>query len=252
MLCLLEQPADQRVAVGVGPAGREADDRVPLFDQGARDQVAALADRDAEPGQVEVVGGHHVGVFRRLAAEQRTAGLAAALGDALDQFDDGVRHELAARDQVEEECRPAAGRQDVVDAHGNEVDAKPVQPSGRAAEQHLGADPVASGGQHRVADRGRVEPGEPTQVAEHLYPLRRGNRRADPLHHLLPGGEVDSRVPVGHAVAQRARARSAASNRSLERRMSSGISVGYSPVRQARQKRSLGWPVETCRPSSER
>ena len=34
--------------------------------------------------------------------------------------------------------------------------------------------------------------------------------------------------------------------------MSAGISVGYSPVRQARQKRSLGWPVDVCSPSSER
>ena len=57
----------------------------------------------AKPGEVEVVGAVHVGQLGRLAAEQRAAGLAAAVGDALDDVGDALGVEAADRDVVEEE-----------------------------------------------------------------------------------------------------------------------------------------------------
>ena len=87
-------------------------------------QLAAPLDRaDREAGEVVVavpVVLRHLG---GLAPDQRAAGLPAALDDALDQRLRGRRLELARGEIVEEEQRLGAVHQEIVDAHGDQVDA---------------------------------------------------------------------------------------------------------------------------------
>ena len=64
-----------------------------------------------------------------LAADEGAAGLAAALGHAFDELLDVIGIELADRDVVEEEERLGALAHDVVDAHGDEVDADGREPT---------------------------------------------------------------------------------------------------------------------------
>src|SRR6185312_8321845 len=149
------------------------------------------------------------------------------------------------------------GGDHVVHAHRHQVDAEPVQPPGSGTEQDLGADAIAAGGDRGVTGAGRVQTGEATQTPKHVLCVRRLDGSGDAAHHLVGGPEADPGVAVGERrlAAHRAAAASAAassSNRSLAFRMSPGISVGYSPVRQARQKRSLDWLVDDCSPSSDR
>ena len=112
----------------------------------AGDEPVALGDADGEADEVELARLHGAGVLGHLAADERAAGLPAALGDALDELLDVVGVELADGDVVEEEQRLGALAHEVVDAHGHEVDADGVEPPGGLGDQRLGADAV--GGRH--------------------------------------------------------------------------------------------------------
>ena len=62
--------------------------------------------------------------------------------------------ELAAGEIVEEEQRLGALRQQVVDAHGDEIDADGGVPAGVDGDLELGADAVVGGDQDRVLEAG--------------------------------------------------------------------------------------------------
>ena len=129
---LLEQhPAGQRVAVGAQAGRRQADQHVAGADVLAGDELVALDHADGEADEVELARVHGAGVLGHLAADERAAGLAAALGHALDELLDVVGVELADRDVVEEEQRLGALADEVVDAHGDEVDADGVEAARR-------------------------------------------------------------------------------------------------------------------------
>ena len=134
------------------PGRREPDHGVAGLDARPADEPAPLGDSDREPGDVEVVGAVEVGHLGRLAAEQGTSGLAAAVGDALDELRDAFGVESPDRDAVEEQHRLGAAGHDVVDAHRDEVDAQIAQPTGLALQQRLRADRVGTGGEDRIGE----------------------------------------------------------------------------------------------------
>ncbi len=62
----LQHLAHQRVAVGVGAGGGEADDRITLCDLAAVDDLAFFHDTDTEAGEIVVVAlvhARHLGCF---------------------------------------------------------------------------------------------------------------------------------------------------------------------------------------------
>ena len=147
----------------------------------AGDQLVALDHADGEADQVELAGLHGARVLGHLAADQRAAGLAAALGHALDELLDVVGVEPADGDVVEEEERLGALADEVVDAHGHEVDADGVEATGGLGHQRLGADTVGRRHEHRLAVAGGVEAeqaAEPADVADDLGPERRADLAA--------------------------------------------------------------------------
>src|SRR6266545_2011138 len=81
---------------------------------------------DAGAGDVVLVRAHHPGVLGRLAAQQRAAGVAAAVGDAGADLGHPLGNDLAAGDVVQQEQRFGAARHEVVDDHGDQVDADRV------------------------------------------------------------------------------------------------------------------------------
>ena len=141
--------------------------------------AVALDDAEREAREVEVVGAVHVGELGGLAAEQRAARLAAAVGDALDHVGDALGVEPPDGDVVEEQHRLGAAGEHVVDAHRHEVDARVAQTAGLALQQELRADAVGAGDQHGIAIAARRdEAGEAAEVAEHARRARRGDRAA--------------------------------------------------------------------------
>ena len=117
----------------------------------AVDDLAAFDHAHAESGEVVVIAVVHAGHFGGFAAHQRAAGLQAALGDAGDHRRGDIHRQLAGGVVVEEEQGLGALHGDIVDAHGDEVDADAVVAAGVDGEAQLGAHAIRAGHQHRFA-----------------------------------------------------------------------------------------------------
>ena len=115
--------AGQGVAVGAQPRRGQPDDGVAGPHPLGTELGPLLHHADGEAGQVELVARHDAGVLGRLAADQRAAGLAAALVHARHDGGHLVGVDLAGGDVVEHEERLGAHADQVVDAHGDQVDA---------------------------------------------------------------------------------------------------------------------------------
>ena len=102
----------------------------PRLDGGAGQHLVALDRADAEAGEVVIAGRVHARHLRGLAADQRAAGLAAALGDRCDHRCGDVVVELPGRVIIEEEQWLGALDDEVVGAHRDEVDADAVVAAG--------------------------------------------------------------------------------------------------------------------------
>jgi hypothetical protein len=153
------------------------------------DDPILLDHPDREPGQVVLADRVHPGHLGGLAADQRAAGDLAAQRDAADHLGRDLDVELAAGVVVEEEQRPRALDQDVVDVHRHQVLADRVVAPERKGELELGADAVGSGDQHRCAVtlRDLEQRTESADAAE--YPGDRGapRQRLDALDQRRAG-----------------------------------------------------------------
>ena len=181
----------------------EPEQHVAFDDVVGRQQLAALGGADGKAGEVVVAVAVHAGHFGGLAADQRAAGLPAALGDAGDDRRALLGVELAGGEIVEEEQRLGALHDEVVDAHGDEVDADRVVLAGFDGDLELGADAVIGGDQHRIDEAGGLEveqPAEAADLAVGARPPRRAHQRLDLLDHGVAGVDVDARLGIGEPV----------------------------------------------------
>ena len=132
------------------PARRQADQHVAVGDAAAVDQRLAVDDADDEPGEIVLAVGVEARHLRRLAAEQRAAVLAAAAREAVDDLLGDVGLEAAGGEVVEEEQRPRALHEDVVDAVVDEIDADRAVLPGQERDLQLGADAVGARHENRL------------------------------------------------------------------------------------------------------
>src|SRR5262249_7489233 len=115
----------------------------------------------------------------------------------------GLDVEPAAREVVEEEQRLGALHDEVVDAHGDEVDADGVVPAGGDGELELGADAVGGGDQDRVTvarSLGVEEGAEAAEAGGRAAAGRGARQRLDRLDQRVAGVDVDAGGFVGPAV----------------------------------------------------
>ena len=89
-------------------------------------QGPALGGADREAGDVKIAGSVKAGHLRRLSADQCAAGLRAPLGDALNDCRRDFLVKLAGCKIVQEKQRLSALNDNVVDAHGDQVDSDRV------------------------------------------------------------------------------------------------------------------------------
>ena len=151
-----EHAARQRIAVGVQTGRRQADQHIARHDaSGHRSMRLAIDDADDEAGDVVFAVGVEAGHLRGLAADQRAAVLAAAARDAGDDLLGDVGRQPAGRQVVEEEQRPRALHEDVVDAVVDEIGADRVVPAGHERDLQLRADAVRARHEHRLAEARR-------------------------------------------------------------------------------------------------
>ena len=207
-----EQAADQRVAVRVRTGGVDAEHRVADADAAAVDDRRLLDHADGEACQIVVFPGVEPRHLRRLAAEQRRPGQLAAAGDAPDDRGGPFDVQPPARVVVEEPQRLRAGDEDVVDAHGDQVDADRVVAAELDGQPELGADAVRPGDEHRlaVAIEGQLEQAaEAADAAEHASASGACDERRDALDQGVAGGDVDAGVGIREPVGSVTRGSSA-------------------------------------------
>ncbi|MNV27903.1 hypothetical protein D3C71_1190700 [compost metagenome] len=199
--------AHQRVAVGMRAGGGDADQHVAGGHAGAVLHFALLDAGDGEAGQVVFARGIHVGHFGGFTTDQRATGLGAAVGNAADHGRSGVDVELAGGEVIQEEQRLGALDQDVVDAHGDQIDADGVVAAQLLCELQLGADAVGTGHQDRLAVLvGEVEQrAEATQPAHDFRTEAALYQRLDTLDQFVACVDVDTGVTIGKGRVRRGR-----------------------------------------------
>jgi hypothetical protein len=198
---VLEHTAYQRIAIGVRSARRQADQDVTRADGAAVDDARFLYDADTKTGQIVIGFGIHAGHFSRLAADERCAGLAAAFCNPGDNPPRRIHLELPGGVVVQKKQRLGTQHGDVIDAHGNQIDADRVVTPHLDRQLELGAYPVGARDQHRLAiavDRQLEQPPKAAEAAEHTDTAGALNQRFDGLDELIAGIDVHTRAAVGH------------------------------------------------------
>ena len=101
-----------------------------------------------------------------LAADEGAPGLDAALGNAGDQLDHLFRYVFSNGDVIQEKEGLGPAADDVVDAHGNAVDAYGIVLAHELGDTLLGAHAVGARDQHRLFHAGEVGGKQPTEAPQ--------------------------------------------------------------------------------------
>ena len=92
---------------------------------------------------------------------------------------------------------------EIVDRHGDEVDADGVVHAGFDRDLDLGADAVGGGDQHRILEARALEIEQSAEAADlgvGAGPRRRLHQRLDQLHHAVAGIDIDAGLRIGEAL----------------------------------------------------
>ena len=182
---------------------REAEQHIAFNDIVGRQELAALGGADGEAGKVIVLVLVHAGHFCGLTADQRAPGLAAAFRDAADDRNALVGIEFAGSEIVEKKQGFCTLYNEIVDAHGHEIDADGVVFAGVDGDLELGADAVVGRYQNRIGEAGSLEIEQAAETADFAigaWPTGGSHQRLDLLHHEVAGVDIDARVGIGEPV----------------------------------------------------
>ena len=124
--------------------GGQGDDHVTSLHPGVVDDLLLIHNTHGEACQIVLVHRHQAGVLGSLAANQGRAGLDTALGHTAHDLGNFLGNVLAAGDVVQEKQGLCAHADNVVDAHGNGVDADGVVLVHEDGQLHLGAAAVGA------------------------------------------------------------------------------------------------------------
>jgi hypothetical protein len=183
------------------PGRAHRDEHVAGADSVGAEHLVGLDYTGRRAREVVLVGAEQPGMLGGLAAEQGAPGLSAGLRDALNDCGDASRNHCAAGYVVGHEQRLGAADHDVVDDHGDQVDADGVVDVEALGDLHLGADAVGARGEQRATvaleGAGVEQAGEAAYATHDLGPV--GLRH--PLAHQRDGPvacfDVDTRVGIG-------------------------------------------------------
>ena len=196
--------AGQRVPVAAETGRRQPDEDVSDLDPVGAEQLVTLDHTDGEPDRVEGARCHDPGVLGHLPAEQGGPDLTAPLGHPPDQLGHPVRVDRPDGEVVEEEEGLGPLADQVVHAHGHQVDADGVEPADRLGHEGLRADAVRARHQDGLTVAAGLEgeqATEPADVADHLGAQGGADQRADAVDGPLAGPDVDARPGVGGSPA---------------------------------------------------
>ena len=142
--------AHQREAVAVHAGGNDPHQHIARPDVRACDQILFICHTDREAGQVIFILRIEARHLCRLAADQRRAGLHAALRHAGNNLRNLLRVILPARDIVQEKQRLAACAGHVIDTHRDTVDSNCIMAVHHEGQLQLRSDTVRPGQKRRM------------------------------------------------------------------------------------------------------
>ena len=152
-----DDPSHQRKSVGVNAGRGQTEHKVAGLKSWPGQEGPALGGADREARDVEIAGSVKAWHLRGLAADQRAAGLRAPLGDALHNCRRDFVVKFAGCKIVQEKQWLRALNDNVVDAHGDQVNSDAIIDAALDGDLHLRADAVVGGDQDRVDEAGRLE-----------------------------------------------------------------------------------------------
>jgi len=201
-LALEADLARKRVSVGMQAARCEAHEHVALAHLLGVEHLGAVDDTHAEAGKIVIVRIHDAGMLGHLAADERAAGLPAALTDPADDLGNRIGVELAHGNVVQEEQRLGARCQDIVGAHGHEVDAHRVMLPYELGDLELRTDAVGARHENRVLHvlRGSYgeQPAEPADIAHHFGAVRGMHGLLDGIDRAGALLDINARLGIGN------------------------------------------------------
>jgi len=186
----------------VDTAAGKPDQRIAGLDVTAVNQRVMFDHSDTKAGKIIIALGIHPGHLSRLTTDEPGTGLATALGNATDNLLGGVHIQLAGGVVVKKEKRLGAGDDDIVDAHGNQIDTDAIVLPGLKGKAQFGADTVCAGDQDGSAitlHRQLEKPAKAAESAQHARTMSGGNIAFDALDQLSTGIDINTGVPVTQA-----------------------------------------------------
>lgn len=173
--------------------GGHTDDHIAPADTLRPQHLVLLHDTDGCCRDVVLVLRHHTGVLRRLTAEEGTPCSDTALGNALHNLGDMLRHNLADSDVILQEQWLRTAHHQVIHAHGDKVNADRVVDPQLLGNHQLRSHTVRTCGKQRLLVLPqREQTGETAQPPAHLRPRRPLGVRREQFHSLIPSLDINA------------------------------------------------------------
>ena len=181
--------------------GRQSEQDIPRLHTRTRDEPFALDDTDGEPRDIVLTHGVEPCHFRRLTADERTAGFLAGTGNTRDHVGNLRRLKFADGEVVKKKQRLCPLHEDVVDTHRHGILPNGIMPIQQESKPQLGPDPIRSGNEHGFTIVLRAQckqTAEAAQIAEHLRTIGCTYAVFDQRYGFVARIDVDTRITIGH------------------------------------------------------
>ena len=196
----VEDLADEGETVGVNAGGGQSEDDVAFLHGLVVDDGGFIHDAGGIAGQVVFIFGVEARHLRGLAADEGSSRLPAAVRHALDDLGDALGHVLAAGDVVQEEQGLGAAADDVVDAHGDAVDADGIVLVHQEGDAQFRTDAVGAGDEDGLAHAGEVggeQSAEASDVSHNAFGVGALDAFLHEFHGFVARGDVHAGSGVG-------------------------------------------------------
>ncbi len=155
---------------------------------------------DAEAGKIVIARAIHTRHFRRFPADQRTAGNSASFRYSGDYTLCHAMFQFAGGEVIEEKQRFRTLNDQIVHAHGDQIDPHAVMPIMVDRQFQFGAHPIIGGNQQRIAETGRPRIEKPAETAQFRIRTWAGSgfhQGADGAHQSVTRLDIDTRAGIG-------------------------------------------------------
>ena len=191
--------AHQRKAIRVNAGRRQAQHHIALRHQSAGENFGLFHHAHGKTGQVVFARGIHTRHFCGFAAHQGATGLFATGGDALNHGGSGIDVEFSAGKVIQKEKWLCPLNQNIIDAHGHQIDAHAVVHAPIESQLEFGTHTIGAADQYRLlVTLGHLKQGaKATQARQNPFSQGFGGHGLDAFNQSVTGINVHAGIFVG-------------------------------------------------------